>query len=345
MRTRAFWAVLIGLVVLFGVAGGLLAYDSSQAHTIAKGIRVGGVNVGGLSVERAAARVRAAYAQRLRRRLVIRYRDRRYVLTARRLHLSVDVRGSVQQALDRTRSANFLTRAMRSLTGGEIHANIDPELTFSGAAVARFAARVAHDVNRAPRDAGVSFAGSSIGTVSSRTGIEVQQPRLIAQIDDALSSGDSRRAIHVPVRVTQPKVTTTRLAARYPTIITVDRGAFTLRLWKHLKLVRSYRIAVGRAGLQTPAGLYHIQDKQVDPSWHVPNSSWAGSLAGQTIPPGPQDPLKARWMGIYNGAGIHGTDDLASLGSAASHGCIRMAIPDVIQLYSETPLGTPVYIA
>jgi lipoprotein-anchoring transpeptidase ErfK/SrfK len=48
--------------------------------------------------------------------------------------------------------------------------------------------------------------------------------------------------------------------------------------------------------------------------------------------PGPQDSLKARWMG-FNGAGIHGTDDVGSLGSAASHGCIRMAIPDVVALY------------
>ena len=50
-------------------------------------------------------------------------------------------------------------------------------------------------------------------------------------------------------------------------------------------------------------------------------------------------------MGIFNGAGIHGTDELGSLGTAASHGCIRMAIPDVIELYAQTPLGTPVYIA
>ncbi len=61
----------------------------------------------------------------------------------------------------------------------------------------------------------------------------------------------------------------------------------------------------------------------------MPTSSWAGDLAGQSIPPGPSNPLKARWMGIYNGAGIHGTDDTGSIGSAASHGCVRMLIPDV----------------
>jgi lipoprotein-anchoring transpeptidase ErfK/SrfK len=331
-------------VLLFGGAGALLAYDSSQAHTIAKGIRIGGIDVGGLDTARAAQRVRSAYASRLRRPLVVRYRGRRFVLTARRLHLGLNAGASAQQALDRTRSANFFTRAVRSLTGGEIHADIEPQLSFSGESVARFAAHIARAVNRAPRDAGISYSGSSIATVSSQTGIRVQQAQLINRIDDALGTG-ARRAIKVPVEATAPKVTTAQLAARNPTIITVDRGAFTLRLWKNLKLVHSYRIAVGRVGLETPAGLYHIQDKQVDPSWHVPNSSWAGSLAGQTIPPGPADPLKARWMGIYNGAGIHGTDALSSLGTAASHGCIRMAIPDVIQLYSQTPLGTPVYIA
>ena len=76
----------------------------------------------------------------------------------------------------------------------------------------------------------------------------------------------------------------------------------------------------------------------------MPDSDWAGSLAGQTIPPGPDNPLKARWMGIYNGAGIHGTDDTGSLGSAASHGCVRMSVPDVIDLYDRVDVGTPIYI-
>ena len=87
-----------------------------------------------------------------------------------------------------------------------------------------------------------------------------------------------------------------------------------------------------------------MQSKQVNPSWHVPKSSWAGSLAGKVIPPGPQDPLKARWMGFNGGAGIHGTDDINSLGSAASHGCIRMSVPDVVRLYRHVSVGTPVYV-
>ena len=49
-------------------------------------------------------------------------------------------------------------------------------------------------------------------------------------------------------------------------------------------------------------------------------------------------------MGIFAGAGIHGTDQVGSLGTAASHGCVRMAIPDVIELYDQVKVQTPVYI-
>jgi lipoprotein-anchoring transpeptidase ErfK/SrfK len=140
-------------------------------------------------------------------------------------------------------------------------------------------------------------------------------------------------------------VTISMLAAQYRTYIVVDRPGFKLFFYQHLRLSHTYPIAVGQAGLETPPGLHHILDKQVDPAWHVPNSAWAGSLAGQVIPPGPGDPLVARWMAIDDlGDGIHGTDEPGSIGSAASHGCIRMLVPDVIQLYSLTPIGTPAYV-
>jgi lipoprotein-anchoring transpeptidase ErfK/SrfK len=139
-------------------------------------------------------------------------------------------------------------------------------------------------------------------------------------------------------------VTTSEVADKYPTYMVVNRSNFTLTLYKNLKEEKQYTVAIGAQGFDTPTGLYHIQDKQVDPVWSVPDSAWAGDLAGQTIPAGPDNPLKARWMGIFDGAGIHGTTDTASLGSAASHGCVRMAIPDVIDLYDRVDVGTPIYI-
>jgi lipoprotein-anchoring transpeptidase ErfK/SrfK len=141
-------------------------------------------------------------------------------------------------------------------------------------------------------------------------------------------------------------VTTRELASKYPHYLTVDRTGFRLRYYRRLRLVKSYTIAVGQVGFDTPAGLYHIQNKAIDPAWSVPEEEWAGKLAGRTISAGsPGNPIKARWMGIYDGAGIHGTDETGSLGSAASHGCIRMAIPDVKELYRRIKVDTPVYIS
>ena len=345
MRSRSFVLVVAALVGLFALAGGVLAYDSSQRDTIADGVKVGGVDVGGLSGQQARARLERAYSSLLDRPLVASYRSHRFLLSPRTAAVAVDVNGGVASALDQSRGGDIFTRAWRSLTGGRLNADIEPHVSYSRGAVAAFERTIKAALDTPPHDASISYSGDSIGAVSSRAGLAVDGSALGASLQNALSHPSASRSLAISVTVTPPKVTTHQLSAEYPTIITIDRSAFKLRLWKHLRLTKSYTIAVGMAGLETPAGLYHIQDKEVDPSWHVPNSAWAGSLAGQTIPPGPQDPIKARWMGIYNGAGIHGTDELGSLGSAASHGCIRMAIPDVIELYGQTPLGTPVYIA
>ena len=185
---------------------------------------------------------------------------------------------------------------------------------------------------------------TSLVTVRSRNGVAVYRRGLVRVLEDRLVHTGRRRVVELPTRVVHPQTSTADLVKDYPAFITIDRAHFTLRLWKNLHLARSYRIAVGRQGLETPAGLYEINDRQVNPSWHVPNSSWAGALAGRVIPPGPEDPIKARWLGFYNGAGIHGTDEISSLGTAASHGCIRMSIPDVEQLYPQVPLHTPIYV-
>ena len=69
-------------------------------------------------------------------------------------------------------------------------------------------------------------------------------------------------------------------------------------------------------------------------------------LAGQVIPGGvPENPIKARWLGVYDGVGVHGTDARGSIGTNASHGCIRMLVEDVTDLYDDVPVGAPVYIA
>ncbi len=118
-----------------------------------------------------------------------------------------------------------------------------------------------------------------------------------------------------------------------------------LRKNERLRLLRTYPIAVGAAGYDTPSGLRHVVYKERNPPWQAPNRLWAGDLAGQTIPYGdPNNPIKARFIGLGQGIGIHGTAEKWSIGGRASHGCIRMRVADVEALYEEVPVGTPVLI-
>jgi lipoprotein-anchoring transpeptidase ErfK/SrfK len=332
---------VVGVLLLLAV--GAYALNRSHSDKIADGVRVGHVDVGGLNSSEAHRRIRDDLAKPLEQPVTVTFEGKKYILSVDRLELHADVSGMVDAALDVSHSGGLPGRLWRYATGGNVDREISPQITYSGGALDDFVQTVADEVNRPARNASVDFTPASVNPVTSEVGVTIRAGELRSQIEAALASG-SHRTVSLPVERVEPEVTTDELAAKYPTLLTVDRGGFQLRLWKDLKLVKTYTIAVGQAGLETPAGLYTINDKQVNPSWHVPDSDWAGDLAGQVIPPGPADPLKARWMGFYNGAGVHGTDDVASLGTAASHGCIRMAIPDVIALYDQVPLGTPIYV-
>jgi lipoprotein-anchoring transpeptidase ErfK/SrfK len=340
---RAQIGLVAALGVLFALAISAYAIDRANSDKIADGVRVGGVDVGGLSADQARHRLTSRLVKPVDKPVTVSFEGRRYTLSKDKLDLHADVDGMVQDALDASRSGGFPVRVWRYATGGSVDREISPRVSYSASALDDFVTAVAQQVDRKPQDATISATPASLNPVPARDGVSVVTGALRSRLRSAIDSPRDR-TVAAPVRKTKPQVTTDELAQRYPVYLTIDRGAFQLRLWKDLKLVKTYTIAVGMQGLETPAGTYTIDDKQVDPSWHVPDSAWAGSLAGQVIPPGPEDPLKARWMGFYNGAGIHGTDELSSLGTAASHGCIRMSIPDVIALYDQVPLGTPIYV-
>ena len=333
--------------MLIGAGVGVYAYDESREDTIADGIRVGGVDVGGMERAAAARLLRDELVDPLQADVVVRARGQRHTLTAEVAKLRVDVAGTVDEALRRSRDGNPISRSWRGLTGGEVDAELEPEVTYSERAVRRLVARVERNVEREARDARVEFQPTGFEQVRSRVGVRLHEADLRERVEQALLESDpDERVVRAKTSKTQPKVTTAELAEKYGTLITINRGAYRLTLYKRLKPVKTYPIAVGQVGLETPAGMYTVQNKAVNPAWNVPNSAWAGDLAGTVVPGGtPQNPLKARWMGIYDGAGIHGTDATGSIGSNASHGCIRMLIPDVIELYDKVEVGAPVYIA
>ena len=296
--------------------------------TVAQGVTAGGVDLSGLTQAQAETRLTEVLTAPLSQDLVLGAAGVRFTLTMQAAKLKFDAHVTAKHALETTQPTD-----------------VPLVLSHSHLAVKAFVAQAAQRAYHAPRDAKLRITVRRMIVSHSRPGLRLASKRVAKQIDAALDAGPTVRRLHSALVPVKPKITYKVLQRRYPRVITIDRDSFTLRLFRNLRVWKRYGIAVGMAGLETPAGTYHIQNKQVNPAWHVPNSAWAGSLAGQVIPGGaPNNPLKARWLGIANGVGIHGTAEDWSIGTRASHGCIRMHVSDVIDLYDRVPIGTPVLI-
>src|SRR5262249_32209352 len=149
-----------------------------------------------------------------------------------------------------------------------------PKVDYSASAVNRLIRRVKNAVNTNPQNASVAPGPKGLKKVAAHNGIVVRVPQLRTDLQKTLTVPSDVRAVQVAVTKTAPKATVHDLVKKYPNYIIVNRNAFQLEYYHNLKLTKTYPIAVGMQGLETPAGLYDIQNKQVNPSWQVPNSSW-----------------------------------------------------------------------
>jgi lipoprotein-anchoring transpeptidase ErfK/SrfK len=303
-----------------------------DSRVIAPGVSAGGVEVGGLTVNAAEQKLAAALTPVLARQVVIGVAGQVFHFSPSAANLSLDAHTTAARA--------YYAGVKAAGAPVSVPLAIDQHRT----AIQSFVAGVAHRVDVAPRNASLSITLTHLGVHRSATGHEVDEAALVNQLQATFDSPTAERVLHVKLTITHPAVNANQIEREDATVITVDRKNFKLRLFKNLRVVAEYGVAVGRSGLETPTGIYHVLEREVNPPWHVPDSSWAGSLAGTTVPPGPSDPIVARWMGLGGGIGIHGTDEPFSIGSDASHGCIRMRPADVIALYPRVPLGTTVYI-
>ncbi len=319
MRRSPLIIIVASVVAVLVLAGSVYAYDSSRSDTIAKGVKVAGVDVGGMSAAAARAKIQTQVVPQLHKPLVLVAGEKEFPLSAREAKLQTDVDEMVAAAVKSGREGSIVTRTWRGLTGGEVDASVAPQVAYSQAAVQRIVDKVRVAMTRKPVEADITAHGQNVEVTRSKVGLSVDAKALRPKVEQALVTDvDDNRAVRVRLKKTQPKITTKRLAKEYPVVLTVDRSHFRITLYKKLKKAVTYPIAVGVAGLETPAGKYTIQNKAVNPAWSVPNSPWAGSLAGTVVPGGiASNPLKARWLGIVGGVGIHGTAAEDSIGSRA----------------------------
>ncbi len=324
--------VALAALALAGGAAPALATPPLPGETIAAGVTAAGTDLAGLTADEAAAKLDAVHGARLENGLV--------------LVQAADITWKFKTA-DAAVQFDALQSAKRALYAGRDArgAPVDVALVvkFTKDAVQKFAARVDKRLYRPARDSELRISLRKVRVTHSRRGRDINRRKLVEGIAAALVNPNAERLIKPALLAPKPKVTANKLRRSAVTVITIDQRNFKLRLFKHFKVVKTYGVAVGQPQYPTPRGRFAIQSKQVNPVWSVPNSPWAGELAGTTVT-GPGNPLKARWMGITGSVGIHGTGEDGSIGTRASHGCIRMHVSDVIALYKRVPIGTPVLI-
>ncbi len=300
------------------------------AERIKPGVTAGGIDVANLTVLEAAQKLKIDATPRLRAKpIVLGVAGRRWKLTGAQAKLLVNGTKTAKAAL-------------------ELPAPGDVPLVVSHShrAVAGFVAKVAKSVRRAPRNATLRITLRRVSVRRSKRGHGINVGVARKLVNAALDDPAANRTLKQRLTPLRAAVNANDVRRQNRTVITIDKSSFKLRLFKNLRFSTSYGVAVGQPAYPTPSGQFSIQSKQVNPTWSVPNSPWAGELQGTTVAGGSAaNPLKARWMGITSGVGIHGTGEDGSIGSRASHGCIRMHIADVIALYSQVPVGTAVLIA
>lgn len=337
MNRRSSIPLAAAALTLTSASPALAAKVDPGARVIPPNVTAGGIPVGGMFVRDAAAKLDAQARPLLERRVLVRSAGRRFTF---------DPVDDGRIDLDAGRSAARAYHAGAARPAGSTKpVDVDLATRYSFAAVKRFSKRVDRRVSRRPRNSRVRIGIRKMRRTHSRRGRSMSARALWRDIAELMVQPGGERTIVPKLKSIRPKLTARDVGKRYRTVITIDRDAFKLRLFKRFRLARTYRIAVGAAGYDTPSGNYRITSRQVNPAWSAPNKPWAGVYAGTVVPGGRADnPLKARWLGVYNGVGIHGTDATYSLGTRASHGCIRMSVPDVIELYERVPMGTPVRI-
>jgi hypothetical protein len=292
----------------------------SSPRLIAAGITVGGTLVGGLSAGEAEEVLRATFGRPIR--LVV-SPTRTIVVEPRELGASLEASAAVRRALAYHRAG----------------LNVPLVVDVPVERVERVVQRLGSELDRASVDSRWRLRKLRPLPTKAATGRRLNRVLTTRAIVTALRT-HGRDPIQLPFQVLEPKVTEKTIGHA----IVIRRGAKGLFLYDGRRFVRRFQVATGQSSYPTPLGHFAIVVKQRNPWWYPPaGSAWAQGK--EPVPPGPGNPLGTRWMGLSAPyVGIHGTPDAASIGYSASHGCIRMRIPEAEWLFDHVEVGTQVFI-
>ncbi len=338
------WKILLVCVGVLALLGGGTAYaayryDRSAADRILPGVSVAGVEVGGLTREQAVRAVEEQADLRLLRGLAVRAGTATWTVTPAALGMTADVDGAVDEAFALADEMSLFSRLYHRLADEPVRRTLELEFVEDSAAVDAFVQQAYEEVAVPAVDARLELVDGELVTRRSEEGLQLKSELAAKRILRALTT--QLESVDVPVKQLAPAVTTASLG----TSIVVDVSDNTLVLYEGLHVVKEFRVATGTAQYPTPVGTFEIVDKKENPTWYNPAPDTWGADLPASIGPGPGNPLGTRAMYLNApGIRIHGTWDSSSIGTAASHGCIRMHVEDSEELYPLVPLGARVIV-
>jgi len=342
-------------VVLVLVATLMLALSASLAWGVVldyqargfvpEGVTVVGQDLTGMTEAQARVAIEEAVSAPMFRPVTITGDKKTWTLDPQGI-VKVDVDAMLSAAYSPRRTAPLVTRLNSQLTGDPLPADIEPAYSVDTSAIATWVAQTASEVNRKPVDAKRKIVKYKFKITPSVNGAKVDQPEAVTRIAEALSAdaalASASRVVTLPVNTRKPKV----VKSDFKTAIIVSLAQCRVYLYKGDKLVKTYRCAPGRPAFPTPQGDFKIVRKLVNAPWINPGSAWAASMP-KIIPAGPSNPMGVRKIGInVPGIFFHGipASEYSSIGTHASHGCMRMMPSAVLDLFGRVKVGDPVFI-
>ena len=341
-RLRVGRKAVIGLAAVFllafsGVAFATYDYDKSYDGKLLPGIVIGGVDVGGMTPEEAFTAVKAAGRIQLDRNLTVRYEEKTWTVTPRKLGAKGNARDLVDSAVAASEDTGVFDKVGMAVFGDRLDHERDIAITYPRQGIKGFIEGVASALDRDPIDAGVDYSTGWLEFVEPKDGRKVLRKESRNALMRALRRESDK--VVLAVKETKPEVT----EQKWEKVLLLRIGENKLYLYEDGKITHEWVVATGEPAYPTPTGEYYITEKRYLPTWVNPAPDTWGADMPASIGPGPGNPLGTRALN-WNASGIrfHGTEATYSLGYNASHGCVRMAMSDVEALYDMVDVGTPI---
>lgn len=334
-----------GITVCFliagaGAAAAALRYDQKNREVVMQGVKVGGVNIGGMSDPKARSLLLSRFDEPLDRPISVEAHGQTFTTTPRQLGVTTDVAERFSEVAS-TDGMSVIERVWLRLTDRSLGRDVSVKTTFDEKKLGDFIDGVASAVNASAKDADIAFDAGILTVSEGSTGFELER----SAARDALKAGIQSDDVKVPLagKTVEPALHKQDVKD----VLVVKIGENKLVHYRGQDVVKVYDVATGQPKYQTPRGRFKIVNKRFRPTWNNPAKfpgGWGYNLPA-SIPPGPGNPLGTRAMDLdAPGIRIHGTSADYSMGYNASHGCIRMRIPDVEELFGQVEVGTPVLI-